>query len=241
MADSNKDQERIRKQYMSGFTWTSQNIAIGRLVKEKKLSQPAIAKALNVPLSTVGRVKRCMDFGAELPADDIAQAIKSKDVIEQAEQIVEGSVEEPKEGMPQRPPAADKAKTVSAESKDKSTKPVLPEEKAWHKSNGDAHAAESEAVADSDEDEAKPTKEPSGPVTKERVMVGSLFESVVKIRLKVGNLLWYHIARNDYGYPGTIEEYINDCIEECARERGLSLTVTRKDGTQDKNNRSGGN
>jgi hypothetical protein len=237
---ADKDADRIRKQYMSGFTWTAQHIAIGKLIKEGKLRQAAIARETGYPLSTVGRVKRCMDYGAELPVDDIAQSIKPLDVVEQAEQIVQGGVAEPNEGMPSRPPVTNKAKAPPPDSKAKISKPVLPEEKTWHKSNGDTPTDESDAVAESEEDDTKPTKEPGGPVTKEKVMVGSLFENVVKVRLKVGNLLWYHIARSDYGYPGTIEEYINDCIEECAAARGLSLTVTRKDTMSDQNNHSGG-
>lgn len=78
-------------------------------------------------------------------------------------------------------------------------------------------AAQAEAAA-----KAELTKKEDA---KKMVIGGDLFKSIQKIGLDLGSVIWFFYVKNVYGYPGDISDFVNWCIADVAKSRGLSLDI----------------
>lgn len=60
---------------------------------------------------------------------------------------------------------------------------------------------------------------------KKMIIGGGIFESVHKVKLDLGTLIWFYYNKSVYGFEGTLDEFLNWCVADCAISRGLSLQV----------------
>ncbi len=107
---------------------------------------------------------------------------------------------------------------------EKSTKPPEPVEKVWRK---EPEVKESEEPEQEEAEPEEPKDEPKKKKDGRQQIVGpgkDLFQMTRNIRLDFMSLFWYFQNVMD-GYEGTIDDFVNWCVKDCAIARGLKLEI----------------
>ena len=138
---------------------------------------------------------------------------------EEMDKFVEGVNDKAAKILQPPPPPGGNGKTEDIK------KPLLdPDSKPWHKIT-DPPKAEQPKVEPPVE--AKPlAEEPKKEPKSDKMTVGGgLFESVHKVKLDLHVLVWFYYNKNVHGFKGTLDEFLNWCVADCVKARGLSLEI----------------
>ena len=73
----------------------------------------------------------------------------------------------------------------------------------------------------------KPAADKPEQITKDKKMIvgGGLFENVQKVRLNLNTIIMYYYNTNQYGFEGTLDDFLNWCVADCAKSRGINVEI----------------
>lgn len=165
------------------------------------LWQPADTPVANAPVAEISRLDMKKDVDQII---ENQEKPKVAPVLKEADQVLKNIQEAAPAAAPPAPPSAAPPPAP----------PPTPLIEA--KNNGDKPVAE-QIKKEATKPEGKPED------SKKMIVGGGLFESVHKVKLTLGTLIWYFYNMNIYGYEGTLDDFLNWCVADSVKTRGLSL------------------
>jgi len=83
------------------------------------------------------------------------------------------------------------------------------------KNNGDKPVA----------DKVEQIKKVEEPKDKKLIVGGGLFENEQKVKLNLNTIIMYYYNTNVYGFEGTLADFLNWCVADCAKSRGINVEI----------------